>query len=255
VGVARTAHAGARSPELVWNRLAQRRDELLSRELAPERHAYWWARRHDGWPGRLNRWVDRLRDTTLENVPYVDPTAAGDGARVLLLLAEPAADAEDGCGFVSRYANDAVSANLYRAADRAGLGHDLTLHWHIVPWWIANPNHEPRRLAGEVVRAAPRLGEFLDLLGLPPREVVLLGAPAAKAWAVLARRGPVPWQLRSATVSRAPHPNPLVHDRLDPVTGRRNGDRLVEVLRDAGRRARGETVGPARASRVGRRPF
>lgn len=253
--MARTTGGEARPPEVVWNRLADRRGELLSRTLAPERHAHWWARRHDGWAGRLNRWVDRLRDTTLENVPYVDPTAAGDGARVLLLLLEPAADAEDGCGFVSRYANDAVSANLYRAADRAGLEHEVTLHWHLVPWWIANPTHEPRRLSGEVLRAAPRLGEFLDLLGAPPREVVLLGAPAVKAWSVLTRRGRVPWPLRAATVSQAPHPNPLVHDRLDPVSGRRNGDRLVEVLRDAGRRARGEEVRPARASPVTRRPF
>ena len=239
---------------VVWNRLAQRRDELLSRELDPERHAFWWARRHDGWHGRLNRWVDRLRDTTMENVPYVDPTAASSGARVLLLLHEPATDAEDGCGFVSRYANDAVSANLYRAADRAGLEHDVTLHWHLVPWWIANPNHDPpRRLPTEVLRARPRLGEFLDLLGPPPAEIVLLGAPAAKAWDVLARRAGLPWQLTTPTVSRAPHPNPLVHDRLDPVTGRRNGDRLVEVLRGAARRARGEAEPPARAS--GRRPF
>lgn len=240
---------------MVWNRLAHGRGELFSRELAPERHAYWWARRHDGWAGRLNRWVDRLRDATLENIPYVDPTAAARGARVLLLLHEPAADAEDGCGFVSRYSNDAVSANLYRAADRAGLEHDVTLHWHLVPWWIANPAHEPRRLAGEVLRAVPRLGELLELLGPPPREVVLLGTPAVKAWAVLTRRGGVPWQLHTATVTPAPHPNPLVHDRLDPVTGRRNGDRLVEVLRDAGRRARGEEVRPARISRVARRPF
>ena len=173
---------------VVWNRLAQRRGELLSRELDPERHAAWWARRHDGWHGRLNRWVDRLRDTTLENVPYVDPT-----------------------------------------------------------------DHPPRRLPTEVVRAKPRLGEFLDLLGSPPAEVVLLGAPAAKAWDVLARRAGLPWQLTTPTVSRAPHPNPLVHDRLDPITGRRNGDRLVEVLRGAARRARGEAEPPARAS--GRRPF
>ncbi|WP_433803411.1 hypothetical protein [Actinomycetospora sp. CA-084318] len=246
----------ARPERVVWNRLAQRRGELFSRELDPERHAYWWARRHDGGPGRLNRWVDRLRDTTLENVPYVDPTAAADGARVLLLLHEPAADAEDGSGFVSRYANDAVSANLYRAADRAGLEHEVTLHWHLVPWWIANPNHHPpRRLVDEVVRAKPRLAEFLDLLGTPPSEVVLLGAPAAKAWDVLVRRAGLPWQLTRATVSRAPHPNPLVHDRLDPVTGRRNGDRLVEVLRHAAQRARGEVVPPPRAAGVGRRPF
>ncbi|MEJ2869162.1 hypothetical protein WCD74_15415 [Actinomycetospora sp. OC33-EN08] len=244
-----------RPERVVWNRLAQRRGELFSRELEPERHAWWWARRHDGWAGRLNRWVDRLRDTTLENVPYVDPTAAADGVRVLVLLHEPAGDAEDHCGFVSRYANDAVSANLYRAADRAGLEHATTLHWNLVPWWIANPAHPPRRLAGEVVRARPRLGEFLDLLGGPPAEVVLLGAPAAKAWDVLARRAGLPWQLTTPTVSRAPHPNPLVHDRLDPVTGRRNGDRLVEVLRDAARGARGETVRPPRAAAQRRRPF
>lgn len=253
--MARTGDVGARTPDVVWNRLAQRRGELFSRELAPERHAYWWARRHDGPAGRLNRWVDRLRDTSLENIPYVDPTAAGDGARVLLLLHEPAGDAEEGCGFVSRYANDAASANLYRAADRAGLEHEVTLHWYLVPWWISNPTHEPRRLTGEAVRATPRLGEFLDLLGPPPREVVLLGAPAAKAWQVVTRRGRLPWQLRTATVSRAPHPSPLVHDRLDPTSGRRNGDRLVEVLRGAARRARGELEPPARISGVARRPF
>ena len=235
---------------VVWNRLAQARGELLSRQLAPERHAHWWARRHDGEAGRLNRWVDRLRDDLLENIPYLDPTAASDGVRVLLLLHEPAADAEDGSGFVSRYTNDAVSANIYRAADRAGLEHATTLHWHLVPWWVSNPAKEPRALLGEVVRAAPHLAEMLAIADAVPREVVLLGQPAAKAWHRLERLGGLPWRLRGATVSRAPHPNPLVFDRLDPSTGRRNGDRLVETLRDAGRRARGETVPTGR-----RRPF
>lgn len=238
----------ARTP--VWNKLAERRGELFSRELAPERHAYWWARRHDGAAGRLNRWVDHLRDTTLENIPYLDPTAASDGVRVLLLLHEPAGDAEDGSGFVSRFSNDAVSANVYRAADRAKLEHSSTLQWNVVPWWVSNPAMAPRSVLREAARARPLLGELLTLADAVPREVVLLGTPAAKAWDRLVRAGGVPWRLANATVSRAPHPNPLVYDRLDPATGRTNGDRLMEALRHAGQRARGEKVPAAR-----RRPF
>ena len=237
---------------VLWNALAERRGELLARRGAPERHAYWWARRHDGDLGRVNRWVDRLRDTTLENVPYVDPTAASDGVRVLLLLPEPAADAEDGAGFVSRFSDDAVSANLYRAADRAGLEHAVSLPWHVVPWWVSNPSKAPRSLLGEAVRARPPLDEMLALLPTVPSEVVLLGRSAGKAWDHLVRRTGTPTRLRTATVSRAPHPNPLVYGRLDPLTGRTHGDVLVEVLRNAGRRARGETV-PAGSGR--RRPF
>ncbi len=235
---------------MVWNKLAERRGELFSRELAPERHAYWWARRHDGEAGRLNRWVDHLRNTTLENIPYLDPTAASDGVRVLVLLHEPAADAEDGSGFVSRFSNDAVSANLYRAADRAELEHSSTLQWNVVPWWVSNPAMAPRSLMREVVRARPYLAELLSLADAVPREVVLLGKPAAKAWDRLVRSGGVPGRLATATVSRAPHPNPLVFDRFDPARGRTNGDRQAETLRHAGQRAQGET-----ASATRRRPF
>lgn len=237
---------------VVWNELAERRGELFSRVLAPERHRYWWTRRHDGGLGRVNRWVDHLRDTTLENVPYVDPTAAAGGVRVLVLLHEPTADAEAGSGFVSRFSNDAVSANIYRSADRARLDHATTLHWHLVPWWVSNPSREPRSLMGEVVRAKPQLTDFLDVLDAVPREVVLLGKPASKAWDHLVRRAGLPRRLAQATVTRAPHPNPLVYGRLDPTTGRMNGDLLAEALRRAGRRARGEPV-PAGSSR--RRPF
>ena len=45
------------------------------------------------------------------------------------------------------------------------------------------------------------------------------------------------------------------YNPLMAIVHRRNGDRLVEVLRGAGRRARGEDVGTVRASRVARRPF
>ena len=240
---------------VVWNKLAERRGELFCRTLAPERHDYWWRRRHDGAPGRVNRWVDHLRDTTVENVPYIDPTAAADGVRVLLLLHEPAADAEDGCGFVSRFANDATSANIYRAADRAGLDHAITLAWHLVPWWVSNPSKEPRTMQGEVLRARPQLGEFLEELDAVPSEVVLLGKPAAKAWDELTRRTRLPWRIGGATVTRAPHPNPLVYGRTHPVTGRMNGDVLAEVLRAAGHRARGESVPAAERGATRRRPF
>lgn len=123
----------------VWNTLADRRGELLSRDLAPDIHAERWARRYDGTIGELNRWVDHVRDTTYENIPYFDPAAATEGARVLVLLQDPSGEAEDGSGFISKHNNDPTAHNTYLATDRARLDYAISLHWNVVPWWVANP--------------------------------------------------------------------------------------------------------------------
>lgn len=239
----------------VWNELAHKRGELLSRDLAPDAHAERWAQRYDGTVGELNRWVDHVRDTTYENLPYFDPASAGAGARVLVLLQDPSGEAEEGSGFVSKHNNDPTAHNTYIAAERAKLGYDISLHWNVVPWWVANPAKPVRSLEKEAVRAQPYLVALLEMLDPAPSEVVLLGKPAARAWTRLVRAG-LPEGLRDATVVRAPHPSPLVFPRVDPATGRGNSDMIVEAMRLAGQRARGEKVRPAAGGPAGRRrPF
>src|SRR3954470_17932431 len=109
-------------PRPVWNALAHQRGELLSRDLAPDVHAERWARPYDGMIGELNRWVDHVRGTTYENLPYFDPASAGQGARVLVLLQDPSGEAEEGSGFVSKHNNDPTAHNTYIASERAKLG-------------------------------------------------------------------------------------------------------------------------------------
>ena len=239
----------------VWNKLADKRGELLSPDLAPEVYEQRWARRYDGMVGELNRWVDHVRATTYENIPYVDPDCAGNGARVLLLLQDPSGEAEEGSGFVSKHNNDPTAHNTYIATERAKLRYDICLHWNVVPWWVANPAKPVRSLEKESVRASPYLFEMLELLDPAPTEVILMGRPAARAWARLERRG-LPSSLRTATVARCPHPSPLVFPRVDAATGRGNSDLIVEAMRMAGQRARGEKVRPAAGGPAGRRrPF
>ena len=241
----------------VWNPKAHDRGELLSAELAPAVVARRWAARYEGQAGAVNRWVDHVRATTYENVPYADPASATAGARVLLLLAEPGRDAEDGPGFVSLHDNDPTATNLYRAAERARLDLAITLLWHVVPWWVANPARPPRDVLREAAtRAGPYLEQCVDLLDPAPSEVVLLGRPAQKAWDRLVRRHGLPAALSDATVQHAPHPGPLTFARTDAATGRAHSDLVVQSLRIAGQRARGESAGrPAGGPAGRRRPF
>ena len=250
------AAPGPSASTTVWHRKALDRGELLSRELAPEVLADRWARRYDGPVGTLNRWVDHVRTTTYENVPYADPASATAGARVLVLMQDPAGDAEDGSGFVSVHNNDVTAANLYRVYDRAKLDPAVTLLWNVVPWWVGNPARPPRDPLREAVRAGPYLEQFVELLDPVPTEVVLLGRPAQRAWDRLVRRCGLPAVLAEATVGRCPSPGPLVHHRVDAASGRANSDLMVEVLRAAGQRARGEKPRPPAGGPAGRRrPF
>lgn len=239
----------------MWNPLAHQRGELLSRDLAWDVHHDRWSRRYDGTVGVLNRWVDHVRDTTYENVPYLDPASATDGARVLVLMQDPASEAEDRSGFVSKHNNDPAAYNLYRATERAKLDYGISLHWNVVPWWVANTAKPTRSLYREADHALPYLAAMIDLLEDAPPEVVLLGTPAARAWDRLARRG-LPAPLRPANVARVPHPSPLVYQRHHAGSGRGNSDLIVEALRTAGQRARGEKSRPPVGGPAGRRrPF
>lgn len=218
----------------IRNRLAYERGELLDDEHCPGVLAERRARRYAGAVGPLNRWVDGLRPTTRERVPYFDPAAAGDGAHVLVLLQDPSARAATGSGFVSRHNNDPTAHNAYRAAERAGLSYDVSLFWNVVPWWVADPARRApgRTLASEAVRARPHLARLFGLLDPAPRTIVVAGRHAARAWAHLVRDG-LPEPVRDATVLHCPHPSPQAFPMVDRATGRLNAELVVEAFRAA----------------------
>ncbi len=221
-------------PVTVWNRLAYDRAELLSAEHSPDVGAPRRGRTDDRDTGKMNRWVDGLRSTLGEQIPYFDPAAATRGARVLLLFQDPSQEAEEGSGFISRHNNDQTARNAYLATEDAGLAYDVSLHWNVVPWWIANPRKPRRTAATEALRARPFLVQLFELLDPSPDVVVVSGRQAQAAWRRLAGDG-VPTALRQATVLTCPHPGPLAYPRRDMDTGRLNSELIVETFRRAAR--------------------
>lgn len=229
----------------LWNRLAYERNELLSSEHSPRELAARRARTYDGEAGKLNRWIDQLRVTTGEQMPYFDPAAAMDGARVLILFQDPSQEAEEGSGFISRHNNDQTARNAYLAAEAADLPYNVCLHWNVVPWRVANPEKPKRTLATEAARARPFLGKLVEMLNPSPEVVIVSGLKAQAAWRNLAKDG-LPARLRSATILKCPHPGPLAYPRLGKSTGRLNSELIIETLRKAAiivarQRARGAT--------------
>ena len=116
-----------------------------------------------------------------ESVPWFDPTEAGVGARILLLLQSPGPKAAPplGSGFISPHNNDQSAENMWGIQREVGINRREELcTWNVVPWYV------PREQAlgePEFARARPMLRE---LLGLLPdlRVVVLLGGKAQDAW-------------------------------------------------------------------------
>lgn len=154
----------------LWNKLAHSRNELLSAEHSPRVLAARRSQTYQGKIGELNRWVDEVRIiiTTSEQVPYFDPAAARDGARVLLLFQDPSQEAEAGSGFISRHNNDPTARNAYLAANKAGLSYDYSLHWNVVPWWVNNPKKPKRTSTSQAVKVRPFLVKLIELLDPTP---------------------------------------------------------------------------------------
>lgn len=140
------------------------------------------ARRYEGHAGRLNRWVDDVRANTGESIPYLDPNAATDGVRILMLFQDPSGPADGESGFISRDNNDRTAHNYCEATAQSAVPYESTLNWNVVPWWSTkNPAFPDRTVTKEAPRAAPYLAEFIQLLDAPPRVIVLSGNKAQTA--------------------------------------------------------------------------
>lgn len=215
----------------IWNKHAYNAGTLLSRHHFPHVLRHRQENRYEGVVGPLNKWVDEVRVSTKESVPYFDPRAATEGADVLVLLQDPSGEAQVGSGFISRDNNDPTAHNTTLAAEAAGLSYARSLHWNVVPWWVANPDFAPRPLAAEARRAAPLLAELMDLLESPPKTVLLLGKQAQAAWSQLLLNASS--ELKRLPVIEAPHPSPLAYNKADAVTGRPNRELLQEAFAQA----------------------
>jgi uracil-DNA glycosylase len=77
-------------------------------------------------------------------------------------------------------------------------------------------------------RAAPYLDELIQRLLPDVETVVLLGKHAQAAWRNYRPSRPI-------TVLSCPHPGPQSWNNLDPTTGKKRGELVVESLRLAAR--------------------
>lgn len=122
---------------VIWNKHAYNAGTLLSPHHFPQVLHHRQEIRYEGVVGPLNKWVDEIRVSTKENVPYFDPRAATQGTDVLVLLQDPSGEAQLGSGFISRDNNDPTAHSTTLAAEAGGLSYSRSLHWNVVPWWVA----------------------------------------------------------------------------------------------------------------------
>ena len=85
----------------------------------------------------LTALVEKLRAQHPEaSIPYFDPTEAGTGARILILLEAPGRRSalEKGSGFVSPDNNDETAKNLWTLLREAGISRSTeVVAWNVVP--------------------------------------------------------------------------------------------------------------------------
>ncbi|WP_024800527.1 hypothetical protein [Nocardia sp. BMG51109] len=105
----------------VKNRIAFDRGELLSKLVTPSNVMDRLAERYADPHGELNRWVDELRVTTGESIPYFDPRAGSDGAKVLMLLQDPSDAADGESGLISLHNNDQTAHHVHQLCEETGL--------------------------------------------------------------------------------------------------------------------------------------
>ncbi|HVA18915.1 MAG TPA: uracil-DNA glycosylase [Solirubrobacteraceae bacterium] len=189
---------------LEWPRVNRDPDEVArKRALLGEPHI-----------APLTRFVERLRASRGggEAVPWFDPTEAGVGARILLLLEAPGPKATGGhgprpasrgSGFVSPDNDDHTAQNMWTLLQEAHIDRRREIvTWNVVPWYVGDGDRIRAVSARDLLESRSALGELLGLLE-DLRVVVLLGRKAAQGW-----RSAAP-ALGLATIE-APHPSPLV---------------------------------------------
>ncbi|MTE17026.1 uracil-DNA glycosylase family protein [Nocardia aurantiaca] len=214
------------------NHMAYERGELLSRRVTPRNVEARLAGRYDGPIGELNRWVDEVRATTGESIPYFDPCAASREAKVLMLLQDPSSAADGESGFISLHNNDQTAHNIYKLCEETSLSYAEYVPWNVVPWWVANPAKGRRNFKTEASRARPYLEAVVDLLPGDLAAVIVMGK--SQTWpAWHAAVGGSHRRFRGAEVLFTAHPGPLSINQTDKDTGHRNRETIAEAFTHA----------------------
>ncbi|MEV5835585.1 hypothetical protein [Nocardia sp. NPDC052112] len=213
----------------VKNRIAYDRGELLSKVVTPRNVTDRMAERYTGPLRELNGWVDEVRAATGESVPYFDPRAASDGAKVLMLLQDPSGAADGESGFISLHNNDQTAHNVYKLCEETSLQYADYVPWNVIPWWVANPAKGRRTLGAEARRARRYLEEVVDLLPGDLAAVIVMGK--SQTWpAWHAAVGKSHRRFRGAEVLFTAHPGPLSINQVDKDTSRRNRDDIAAAF-------------------------
>lgn len=161
-----------------------------------------WDRRYTGTVEPLNRFVDELRSTHDNSIPYVDPDCGGVNARVMLLLQDPgpkAAGPKGASRFLSYENDDPTAANVYELLHQVDLPWTCCVPWNAVPWYINRSG-----TVAELKKALPSLRAFRRLLP-QLRGVVAMGVSAQDAWRRFAAA--YPEDIAGLTVVETRHPS------------------------------------------------
>ena len=157
----------------------------------------------------LTAYVETLREHRGgdESIPYFDPTDAGIGARVLVLLEAPGPKASNDSGFVSADNDDATAANMWHLYRDAGYdrSHDVVA-WNILPVVRRNATEDQPGQSRRHGGARPAVQKLLGLLH-QVRVVVLLGRKAQRGWRYLGIALPVVESLHPSPRGLASRPD------------------------------------------------
>lgn len=125
--------------------------------------------------GKLDEYVEELRQSKGEGVPRFSPHDGRTGAKVLFSLQDPGKSGASQTRVADRGNRGSTAKNLREANDAAGLARELTISWNAVPWPLPDDSTFAKEL--ERVREEGWLDKLLALLP-QLRVVVLLGGEA-----------------------------------------------------------------------------
>jgi hypothetical protein len=182
----------------------------------------------------ITDYIQGLRDTSGEWVPWIAPLHGGIEARVLSVLRDPGPMVHHlgGSGMLCIENDDQTAETLYGLVAGAGLTPRDINPWNAYPWYI-NKKPTPVQLRA----ATPTLLGLIELM--PKLEVVVLqGEDAQAAWRMALRELPA-LRRRRLEVFETYHPSVQALRSPDPDERERRVQERIDTWREVGEWLRG----------------
>jgi hypothetical protein len=176
----------------------------------------------------ITEFIQGLRDSGGEWVPWVAPLHGGVEARVLSVLRDPGRMVHHigGSGMICVENDDQTAETLHGLITQAGLTPRDVIPWNAYPWYI---NRKPS--LDQLRAATPTLLGLVDLL--PKLEVVVLqGEDAQAAWRIALQERPV-LRRRRLEVFETYHPSVQALQSADPSERQRRVQERAHTWREA----------------------